>query len=403
MEALREGSPLRILAVATYYRPYLSGLTVYLQRLAETLALWGHQVTVLTAHWPVEAPREEFCRGVKVVRAPVWFRAFKGVVAPGLPRQLWQLGEQAEVVWLVLPQAESALLAWLAKRRLKKPLLVSYLCDVTLGRKPWLWCVQKALEASHRRAMGWADAVVALSHEYAATSPLLRQLATVTVIPPPVPTLTPDPARVTALQERLQLPPGTPVVGWVGRVSREKGLDVLARAMPLVWAARPEVRVVCVGPREEVAGERGYLRQVEALVRDFGSRWRFVGTLAEEELAAFYGCCAVLAFPSVNRTEAFGMVQLEAMGAGTPVVASDLPGVREPVQRTGMGLLVPPQDPQALATALLRVLAERPAFSSLPVARLQAYAPAAVTQHLLCLFVRLSRRAPSTSTAGALE
>ena len=60
--------------------------------------------------------------------------------------------------------------------------------------------------------------------------------------------------------------------------------------------------------------------------------------------------------PSLNSTELFGMVQVEAMSCGTPVVASDLPGVRQPVRMTGMGLVVPPADAPALAKALIEIL-----------------------------------------------
>ena len=67
----------------------------------------------------------------------------------------------------------------------------------------------------------------------------------------------------------------------------------------------------------------------------------------------------VLVLPSINSTESFGMVQAEAMLAGTPVVTTNLPGVREAVRRTGMGELVPPRDEQALARAVVAILRNR--------------------------------------------
>ena len=69
--------------------------------------------------------------------------------------------------------------------------------------------------------------------------------------------------------------------------------------------------------------------------------------------------------PSINSTESYGLVQVESMACGTPVVASNLPGVRVPVQMTGMGRLFPPANPSALAEALIGVL-DHPATYCVP-------------------------------------
>ena len=80
------------------------------------------------------------------------------------------------------------------------------------------------------------------------------------------------------------------------------------------------------------------------------------GSLAPEHLADLYSVAQVLVLPSTNSTESFGMVQVEAMLCGVPVVASDLPGVRQPVRMTGMGEIAPVKDAAGLAQRLLSVL-----------------------------------------------
>jgi glycosyltransferase involved in cell wall biosynthesis len=379
----------RVLAVATYYLPYISGLTVFLQRLAAALGEVGWQVTVLTSRHAPGLPAQEVLEGVPVVRVPVWARVSKGVVMPSLAKQLLRLGRQAEVVLLVLPQADAAPLAWLAKRVLGKPLVAVVLCDVALEGGGAARLLERALRLSHRWALRRADAVVALDAGYAASSPLFAAAGgELRIVPPPVPLPVVQPGSVEALRQRLGLAAGEPVVGWVGRVSREKGLEVFAEAMPRVWEVFPSTKVLCAGP-QEVPGEARYRRALAARVAAFGPRFRFIGPLASQELGAFYRLASVMAFPSVNRTEAFGMVQVEAMGCGTPVVASDLPGVRSPVVMTGMGLLVPPGDPPALAEALIQVLHSPEAFRKGSAHKLALFAPERVAAQYAALFAEL--------------
>jgi glycosyltransferase involved in cell wall biosynthesis len=79
-------------------------------------------------------------------------------------------------------------------------------------------------------------------------------------------------------------------------------------------------------------------------------------------MPAFYAACDLTVLPSTNRTEAFGLVQLESMLCGTPVVASDSPGVRVPVTTTGMGRLALPRDATSLAEAISEVIESRASY-----------------------------------------
>ena len=109
-----------------------------------------------------------------------------------------------------------------------------------------------------------------------------------------------------------------------------------------------------------MVGERLYRDRLSPAIAALGEHWEFLGTLDPvSEMPAFLGALDCLLVPSVNSTESFGLVQVEAMLCGTPVVASALPGVREPVRITGMGELAPPGDPDKLAAAITRVLTQR--------------------------------------------
>jgi glycosyltransferase involved in cell wall biosynthesis len=82
-------------------------------------------------------------------------------------------------------------------------------------------------------------------------------------------------------------------------------------------------------------------------------------------MALFFSNCDIHVLPSINNTETFGLVQVEAALCGTPSVASALPGVRMPTRMTKMGLSVPPADPQALAQGICTVL-DNPALYHQP-------------------------------------
>jgi glycosyltransferase involved in cell wall biosynthesis len=88
----------------------------------------------------------------------------------------------------------------------------------------------------------------------------------------------------------------------------------------------------------------------------FSDRVRLIGYLNFDDLVAFYNLIDVLVLPSIDPLEAFGMVQVEAMLCGTPVVASDMPGVREVVRKTGYGRLARAHEPQDIADKVIDVL-----------------------------------------------
>ena len=140
-------------------------------------------------------------------------------------------------------------------------------------------------------------------------------------------------------------------------------MEYLVEALPKVVEKYPNVKVFCMGEYQNVIGEDNYYKNIMPLISNLGNHWVFLGVLSERDKAAFFGSCDVLVLPSINRTELFGMVQIEAMQCGTHVVATDLPGVRQPVLQTGRGLIVQPRDARGLANAIITVLDKNDHFS----------------------------------------
>lgn len=352
---------MRILFVLTYYRPHVSGLTIYVERLARELARRGHAVTVLTSQYEKQLPRQETVDGVNVVRAPVLLRVSKGVIMPTFGLLATQLVRQHDVISLHLPQFDAAGVA-LRGRLLKKPTTLTYHCDLRLPPGLFNRVVNQVVHVMNDLAGRLADTVVAYTQDFADHSPFLtRFVHKVRVIPPPVevPTTTPD--AVQTFAERFNLDSHR-VIGFVARLATEKGVEILLHALPRVLEVYPQTRVLFAGQYQNVLGEEAYARRLEPLLCQHADRWDFLGVLSSEELAAFYPNCDLVVLPSLNSTETFGLVQVEAMLCGTPSIASNLPGVRQPVIQTGMGKVVPIGDAEGLAEAIIEVLRDRPAY-----------------------------------------
>jgi glycosyltransferase involved in cell wall biosynthesis len=213
--------------------------------------------------------------------------------------------------------------------------------------------------ANHVTALA-ADVIVQNSRDYAEHSAFLRPyLEKLHPIYPPVEVAPLTREDSLAFRHKYNLQEGERVIGVAARLATEKGIEYLAQALPIVLRAFPRARVLFVGPYQNVVGEEAYARRVAALIEPLQDRWSFLGVVSPLEMSAFFHASEVLVLPSINSTESFGIVQVEAMTCGTPVVATDLPGVRVPVLETGAGRIVPPRDAAALAKALIAVL-ERP-------------------------------------------
>ena len=386
---------MRILVALTYYAPYTSGLTIYAQRLAEALARGGHEVSVLASRHLPELPQEETLNGVHVIRAPVAFRLSKGMVMPSFGRLAGKLMRETDIVQLHLPQFDGARVAGRARRE-SKPVVVTYHCDLVMPKGTFNRIANAAVLEMDRVAARYADAIVSQTKDYAEHSPLLRQtMNKVHFILPPVQLPEVSSSDVMAFRKEQGLESFHPVIGMAARLASEKGVEVLLSALPFILARYPQALVLYVGPYEHIRGEEAYFRRLEPAIRDFeaGGHWRFLGVLTNEELVAFYRNLDVLVLPSLNSTEAFGMVQIEAMINGVPVAVSDLPGVRQAVAMHGMGRTFPVGNPEGLAQAVLGIVSTPERYRGEPESIQEIYDPDTVAGEYEKLFDEvLSRR-----------
>ncbi|WP_025885888.1 glycosyltransferase family 4 protein [Asaia prunellae] len=160
-------------------------------------------------------------------------------------------------------------------------------------------------------------------------------------------------ARIQALAEKWQVPPGTPVVMLPGRLTRWKGQLLLLKAMVHLQTVLPDPWLcVLVGPADP---KDRYVQEIDAMATRLGlrERLRFAGRC--QDMPAAYALADVVAVPSL-RPEPFGRVVIEAQAMGRPVIVSAQGGAMETVIPYRTGLLIPPDDETALADGLYQLL-----------------------------------------------
>jgi glycosyltransferase involved in cell wall biosynthesis len=384
---------MKILTVLTYYRPHTSGLTIYAERLARAFVKRGHQVTVMTTHYDPSLPSEEMMDGVRVIRVPVAARVSKGVIAPTFGYVATQLVARHDVVQLHLPQFDAPGVAFRA-RLFGKPVVLTYHCDLLLTRTWFNSFVNSVVNFQNNMAGRLANHIVTYTQDYADNSPYLSRYASkLTPILPPVELPFPTPEAVSAFAREHHIDERKPVIGMAARLAAEKGVEVLLDALPIILKKYPNAQVLFAGTYQNVMGEQAYSDRLMPTIREYEiqGHWTFLGNLDPVQMAAFYPNLDVLTVPSLNSTEAFGLVQIEAMMNGVPSVPSALPGVRRPVQMHGMGLVSQIGDSASLAESILGVLDDPQKYQGNIEAIKKTYNPDSIAQEYEKLFERLMK------------
>jgi len=278
--------------------------------------------------------------GVRVVRVPRYANIASTPISPGLFTEL--AGTRADIVHVHLPNPMAEVCTLLARPPGK--LVVMYHSDII--RQKRLFRLHRPI---NRAFLARADRIIVTAPQNVEYSPVLREFRDRTTVIPlgvaPEDFAPTDERRRRADDLRRRF--GRRVVFFIGRHVYYKGIDHLIRAMQHVDA---HLVIGSTGPLTATLKER-----VRSL--GLGPRVTFVGRIAEEHLADYYHAADDFCLPSVARSEAFGIVQLEAMACGVPVVNTRLTTGVAYVNLDGVtGLSVPPGDPRALADALNRLL-----------------------------------------------
>jgi len=336
---------MKLALAAPYFHPHIGGVESHVMALARELLKKGHKVAVFTSRHDPALPSREDVGGIDVRRIPMRAMLFQTPMTPRLAREIQK--EDWDVIHSHSPPPLTAYYAARASRRCLAPLVHTHHCDPELpsaiGRVV-TWVYQRTLLASTLRR---AARIIVYTESYAATSLAIWKYPTVCVPTGlDVDRFGPQ-ADGAAIRDRHKLE-DRKVVLFVGRLTEHKGIQTLIEAAPMMPR---DTAFVLVGPGD-------FPRAWTRLMRQLGVEDRFlkVGKVPENELPAYYSACDLLVLPSVSRLEAFGLVLVEAMASGKPVVASDIPGVRDVIKDGVTGFLAEPFSPRDLAEKLNAII-----------------------------------------------
>jgi len=189
---------------------------------------------------------------------------------------------------------------------------------------------------------------------------------------------------------------------FVGRLEKRKGLNYLLKAYKQVKTEVPNTRLIIVGPGVRL--RRKYEKQVN---RDGLKDVIFIGYASQDELPRYYKTADIFCAPATSQ-ESFGIILLEAMALGTPVVATSVAGYSSVITHGEEGLLVPPRDEKNLAQSLITLLKDeslRRQMGARGILKAKKYDWEEVTRSVLDCYVRVlenSRKADSVESKAAL-
>jgi phosphatidylinositol alpha-mannosyltransferase len=390
--------PLRIAIVTQAYRPAVGGVTEHVDATARELRARGHHVAVITSNFSADGDGAESDPEGPGDGAPDVIRIGRNLVVPfngaennltigfGLAGRLRRALDRGgyDVAHVHCPLSPT--LPLLTLRHATMPIVGTF---HTASSSDFLF---RMLRRPLRGFYGRMKRVVAVSD--AAREEVMRHFpGPVAVVPNGV-----DLARFRPGLKRLErYDDGTPNILFVGRFDPRKGLPDLMLACAILAREGLPFRLILAGDGRL----RGTVERMAAGALE--GRVHFEGRVRHDRLPRYYATADVFCSPALG-SESFGLVLLEAMATGAPVVATDIPGYRCVVTHGVDGLLLPPRDPAALALALRALLldpARRAAFGNRGVATASRYGWDRIARNLEGVYAEALGLSPVAAPADA--
>ncbi len=341
---------MKIAHVVCTLPPYGGGIGVVAHHYAETQIKRGHDVTVFSINYK---KTEKLTYEYKVVRLWPWLRYHNAAV---LPQLFWRL-RKFDIIHLHFPFFGAALFVYLLKliRGKKVKLVVSYHMDV-VGSGLWKTFFKFYNKFVLHKIIQKADRIVVASCDYIENSNIadyyFRHGDKFVELPFAVSYRYSPQQKNPSLMTKYKFNSEDRIVGFVGSLDAAhyfKGVNYLITAVSKI--ENPRVKVLIVG-------EGNLKSKYQRLAEELGIKHRiiFAGYVTSDLLPEHYNLFDIFVLPSVDKSEAFGLVLLEAMACGKPLIASNLKGVRSVVIPGQNGLLIEPKNAKDLTDKITYIL-----------------------------------------------
>jgi len=331
---------MKALIVSKYFYPIIGGVETNAFYVAKELVKRGADVTVLASG---ERRSEERIKGIKVVRLPTWLTIGPTPISPGVFNHI--LESDFDIANLHDPNPAQNFFAYLALRLRRKPFVVTYHSDIvphSLSIKIMKFFYVNIFQRYF--LLKKARAIMPTSPQYIEISDVLHHFRhKCSIVPNGVDLDVFKPKSIKHSGRRIL---------FVGRLIYYKGLQYLIKAMPEILEKVSDAKLVIVGDGPLKEEWKALAKRLKV---DDKVEWR--GKLSDEEMLGEYQKCDVFVLPSIYKTEAFGIVLLEAMACGKPCIGTNVSGTEFVLEDSGIA--VDPEDEEQLSTAIVRVLTDK--------------------------------------------
>ncbi len=332
---------MKILQTPARFYPYTGGVENYTYYLSRELVKSGHEVTIICANEQKHNKKE--INKIKIKRLDYIGKIANTNITPALPLRI--LNEDFDIIHTHLPTPWSADWSAVVSMAKRKPLVLTYHNDI-VGKGIASYVANAYNTTALKFLLKRAKKIIVSHYSYIDFSPHLHSYEKkIEIIPAGV-----DIERFKPRENEVEYT--VFFLSLLDGFHRYKGLDYLLEAMNVVKKEIPGTKLKVGGGGKLL----GYYKEKAASL-DLKENVDFVGYVPNERIPDHYRNCNLFVLPSISaRQEGFGIVLLEAMACGKPVVTTDIVGVAEDIKKYNTGVVVKPMDTKALADAIIRIL-----------------------------------------------